>query len=96
MEIDEFGAKVDELLTEKEIHLNITFRRGSLDPEFESNYQASPILNLYLLIRAMKKGLEDLLEFGNVDNERKENVIDALLKMVKNDIFDDDEEEADE
>lgn len=94
MEIDEFGAKVDELLTEKEIHLNITFQKGSLDPEFESNYQASPILNLYLLIRAMKKGLEDLLEFGNVDNERKENVIDALLEMIKNDIFD--EEEADE
>lgn len=94
MEIDEFGAKVDELLTENEIHLNITFQKGSLDPEFESNYQASPILNLYLLIRAMKKGLEDLLEFGNVDNERKENVIDALLEMIKNDIFDD--EEADE
>lgn len=82
------------MLTEKEIHLNITFQKGSLDPEFESNYQASPILNLYLLIRAMKKGLEDLLEFGNVDNERKENVIDALLEMIKNDIFD--EEEADE
>lgn len=35
-----------------------------------------------------------MLEFGNVDNERKENVIDALLEMVKNHIFDD-EEEAD-
>lgn len=92
MEIDEFGAKVDELLTEKKIHLNITFQKGSLDPEFESNYQASPILNLYLLIRSMKKGLEDLLEFGIVDEDRKENVIDALMEMLKNDILDDGEE----
>ncbi len=93
MEIDEFGAKVDELLTEKEIHLNITFQKGSLDPEFESNYQASPILNLYLLIRAMKKGLEDLLEFGNVDNERKEDIIDGLLEMLKEDILKEEENE---
>ena len=95
MEIDEFGAKVDELLTEKEIHLNITFQKGNLDPEFESNHQASPILNLYLLMLAMKKGLEDLLEFGIVDEDRKENVIDALMEMLKNDILDD-EEESDE
>lgn len=91
MEIDEFGEKIDGFLISNEIRICIKFPRGSLDPEMKGNITDSPIIYFYLFLHVMRKVFKDFLALKGVNTERKEDIIDGLLEMLKEDILKEEE-----
>lgn len=93
MKFDESCKKIDELLFSNEILICIKFPRGSLNPEMKGNFTDSPIIYFYLFLYVMKKVFKDFLALKGVNPERKEDIIDGLLEMLKEDILKEGENE---
>ena len=87
MKFDELCEEKDEFLFSNEIQICIKFPRGSLDPEIKCNITDSPIIYFYLFLHVMKKVFKDFLAIKGVNSERKEDIIDGLLEMLKEDIL---------
>lgn len=87
MKFDELCEEIDGFLFSNEIQICIKFPRGSLDPEMKSNITDSPIIYFYLFLYVMKKVFKDFLALKGINPERKEDIIDGLLEMLKEDIL---------
>ena len=89
MKFDELCEEIDD----NEIQICIKFPRRSLDPEMKGNITDSPIIYFYLFLYVMKKVFKDFLALKGVNPERKEDIIDGLLEMLKEDILKEEENE---
>lgn len=93
MKFDELCEEIDEFLFSNEIQICIKFPRRSLDSEIKCNITDSPIIYFYLFLYVMKKVFKDFLVLKGVNPERKEDIIDGLLEMLKEDILKEEENE---
>lgn len=87
LNLDTFGAMMDNLMKESEINMLITLPKGSLEPEVKTNFQTeSGVVWFYLLLNAIRPVFERMREeCGGFEDEEK--MIDVLLKMVKDNIL---------
>lgn len=93
MKFDELCEEIDEFSFSNEIQICIKFPRGSFNPEMKCNITDSPIIYFYLFLHVMKKVFKDFLALKGVNPERKEDIIDGLLEMLKEDILKEEENE---
>ena len=87
LDIDRFGAMVDEQLTNNEIQMVIRLPEGTLEPEIRSSFGEVATLDLYILLHALRKTLAQVVIDGNVDPDKKGDMISAMLDMVKADLI---------
>lgn len=86
--IDTFGKIIDEFLKENEIGMLITLPKGSFEakidfPAMENN----PIMELYIMLHALKKVINDIFILDIMDETKKSECLDGIFKMMKADIL---------
>lgn len=88
--IDLFGQAVDEMLEKETIQMVITLPEGSMDPDIASSFkefgEGKAVMDFYILLHTLRKAVDNLMEIG-VDEAKKEDMIDNLLDMVKEEIM---------
>lgn len=90
MDIEKFGKMIDKMLTDMEVNMLITMPEGSLDAVIKSPFSgtAGPTIDFYILLQALITVVRDLIsEEGPVDPNKLEDMVDALLDLVKRDIL---------
>lgn len=94
--IDIFAQAVDEMLVENEIRMIIKLPKGSMDPEIKSTFsQVGPVIEFYILLHALKKVVSDLMSMDMIDPDKEEDMIDGMLQMVKDAIFEERQQHED-
>ena len=84
---------IDKQIREDDVKLLIELPEGSMDPEIKSVYEI-PVIDLYIMIHALKKVITDLFEQGKLlDPDKKGDFLDGIMDMIKGEIL---EEEADD
>lgn len=95
--IDAFGEAVDDVLLKANVQMVITLPEGSMDADIASSFnrfgEGKAVMDFYILLHALRKAVDNIMEIGIVDEAKKEDMIDGLLAMVKAEIM---EEAADE
>ena len=90
MNLDTFGAIMDDFIIENEVQMLITMPKGSNDPEIRDNMGIGPVGQLYFLIAAIApvfKNMLQLLEKDNLPVEDKRGLADGILKLVLADML---------
>lgn len=94
--IDILGQAVDDMLEENEVRMLITLPEGSMDPEIESAFSRTvPVMDFYILLHALKKVVSDFLDSDMIDPDKEEHMIDGMLQMVKDAIFEERQQDED-
>ena len=93
LNIDEFNKMIDERIREDDVKLLIELPEGSMEPIIKSIY-GIPVIDLYIMIHALKKVITDLFKQGELlDPDKKGDFLDGIMDMIKGEIL---EEEADD
>lgn len=87
--IDTFGALIDDLLEKGDIHFKIRMPSGTMDPEITENIGAGPVMQFYVLIRALPHIIEELIKTENLDENKIPDLLDSLFGIMKHDILED-------
>lgn len=85
LDLDTFGEIIDEILEESHVQMVIDMPEGTQNVTIKDNIGAGPVLQFYVTLRAFEatfRGFRDLLKEG-----ADEGFIDALLKMVKDSLM---------
>lgn len=94
--IDAIGEQIDKLLEEEEIACMIVFPKGSLIPEIKSSFENlgpdKHVMDLYLLLHAIGKTVNELCKVSPLDPEKKEDFLDGVFEMTKDGILEGDYE----
>lgn len=86
--IEEFVEFIDEFLNKNEIRMMVTFPEKSMEADIQANVPPSPVFQFYIMLHAMKKVFEDILKLDVIDESKKEELIDAMLGLLKEGILD--------
>jgi hypothetical protein len=92
--IDKFGEVIDKALTDSDVWLKIKMPSGTMEPEITSCFGDIAVMDFYIMLHALRKTMEQVMIQAPVDPDKKEQLIDGMLAMVKADLMD--EEAADE
>ena len=93
-DIDSFGEIIDNFLKENPVQVLITMGRGTLDPDIKDNTGLGPVGRFYILLHAITKALNDLMDMRDKDGDtlldprKKEQLVDGILELVKNNLMD--------
>lgn len=90
MDIEKFGKMIDKMLTDMEVNMLITMPEGTLDAAIKSPFSgtAGPTVDFYILLQALITVVRDLTSYeGPIDPNKLENMVDALLELVKREIM---------
>ena len=87
LDIDKFGAFVDKHLTENNVELLIRMPKGTMEPEIISSFQGISVMEFYIMLHALKKIVQNVMDEGQVDPKKKGKMINGMLKMVKDAIM---------
>ena len=89
--IDKFGAVVDDIIKEEHVGMVIDFPAGSMDPDIKSSFEkmgeGRSIFELYILLHAIKKSIENILSLGYMDETKKAEMLDSILEIIRNDVL---------
>lgn len=80
--IDMFGEAIDKILEANEVKLLMTLPKGSMDAEIQSNL-TDPTLEFYIMLHGLAAGIININKVAPVDPDKKEEMIDGILEMVK-------------
>lgn len=99
MDIDKFGEIIDNFLKESAVGMFLNFKEGTLVPEIEDNHGLGPVMNLYMLMHAIKVVIKELVEIEGplqIDKDRLPDMLDNLMEIIKSEILSDYKEEGKE
>lgn len=85
--IDVFGEIIDGFLKENNVKMLIEYPEGTLEPEIKDNLELGWVVTFYLLTHAMKTALDGICSYEVVDETKKEDIIDALLEVIKAEVL---------
>lgn len=87
--IDQFGKIVEKMLKENDIKMLIELPAGSMTATVKSNVNTAAI-DFYILLHALQAVMEQLCKEADVDPEKKPQMIDGMLQMVKDSMLEED------
>ena len=90
--IDRFGELVDNMLLNTSIEMLIKLPKGSMTPWITSSFGqledgGKEVMELYILLHALKETINNLIKENITDPDKTEDMVDALLEMVKREIM---------
>lgn len=91
MDAERLADIIDGMLEKGKVQMLITLPEGSMDAEIKSNVDLlGPTGHFYILLHALKSVF---LEFAEkLDDAKKEEFIDSVLQMVKDELMEEDGE----
>lgn len=90
--IDEFGEMIDKALTDSDVWLKIKMPSGTMEPAITSCFGNIAVMDFYIMLHALRKTMEQAMIQADVDPDKKEQLIDGMLEMVKADLMDEESE----
>lgn len=81
--MDKIGEIMDDFLKRNEINMLVTLPEGSMKAEIQDNIGMGSVVHFYILLASFPTIFKEMFELLNLDEENKENLIDALLDLVK-------------
>ena len=87
MNIDDFSEVIEKMLRSNEVKMIVTFPAGTMEPDLRTNLVDSPAILFYLMLHAMKKVFKALINLGEVDETKKEDILDGLFEMLREEIL---------
>ena len=87
LDIDTFGEIMDQFIEDADIQMLIEIPHGTIVPIVRDNIHMGGVVQLYILLQAISpiyKSVHDHL----LDPSKNEQVIDAILGLVKKDMMD--------
>lgn len=101
MNLDAFGEIMDKFIRESEIQMLITLPEGSVDAEVQDNVKAGGVMQFYIMLNAFpsvaKRMKEDMKRADlELDESKWEDVVDALLELLKKDLMEEEDEDFNE
>ena len=91
LDIDSFGAIIDEFLDNNDCQMIITFRKGNPVPEIVDNMGAGPVLAFYFILKAITptfSSLCNMISGNGTEGFDKEQLADAMCDLVKAELMD--------
>ena len=85
--IDKFGEVIDKALTDSDVWLKIKMPSGTMEPAITSCFGNIAVMDFYIMLHALRKTMEQVMIQADVDPEKKEQMIDGMLEMVKNNLM---------
>ena len=101
MNLDAFGEIMDKFIRESEIQMLITLPEGSVDAEVQDNVKAGGVMQFYIMLNAfpsvVKRMKEDMKRADlELDESKWEDVVDALLELLKKELMEEEDEDFNE
>lgn len=93
LNIDKFGEMMDEFLLETDVQMLIRMEEGTMQPDIQDNIGAGPVMQFYILLHALEEVIDSFFATGLFDPDKKEDLIDSLLQLVKKDVLERKEKE---
>ena len=97
MDLDKFGEIIDNFLKENRVQMLIEMPEGTLDPIVKDNIGAGSVMKFYFLLNAISavgKEMKKEMDYGEPDDAGDwEEVVDAILKLVKAELVEDKQDE---
>ena len=87
LNIDTFGKIVDDFLEGEDIYLMVHMPKGTIRTEIKSNCGGGPVIDMYVLVQALRYTIDKLFESDMLDESMKEEFLDGTLELVKRDIL---------
>lgn len=87
LNIESFGAIIDNLLEENHIQMIIDLPEGTREASIKDNTRMGPVVQFYILLHGMSECLNKLMSEMNIDPNETENLIDGILEILKNEII---------
>lgn len=92
MNLDDFGAVIDDFLRDNPVSLLVNLPEGTLEPEIEDNIGLGPVVQMYLLMQTLKKVVADVWSIQDegqliLDQSEKGEFLDNILELIKNEIM---------
>lgn len=88
MDLDKFGEIMDNFLKDNDVSMLINIPEGTLDPIVKDNTDLGSVIKFYILLVALKAiGKQLRSDMGITSQEKWEEAIDGILKLVKNDLM---------
>lgn len=92
LDLDSFGAIMDDFITENECQMLITFPEKSSEPVIRDNIGLGPVLGFYFILKAIRPIFNDLIEqLGGRKNSDVEGLVDMMLKLVRDELMEEGE-----
>lgn len=89
MDLDSFGAIMDDFITENECQMLITFPAKSSEPVIQDNMGGGPVLAFYFILKAISPTFNDLIEIlGGRNAVDVQGLVDEMLKLVRDELMD--------
>ncbi len=83
LDIDTFGEIIDEFLKNNPVRMVVDLPEGKDIPEIIDNTGMGPVIQFYLLLKALKVCLSELIEVANLDKKEVPKMLDEMLEMVR-------------
>lgn len=83
LDIDTFGEIIDEFLKNNPVRMVVDLPEGKDIPEIIDNTGMGPVIQFYLLLKALKVCLSEFIEVVNPDKKKVPEMLDAMLEMVR-------------
>lgn len=79
---------MDNFIKENEIQMLITLQAGSIEAVTQDNCKAGAVIQFYIVLNAISSIAEQMKkEMGGINDTDWENVVDALMKLLKKDLL---------
>lgn len=87
LDIDTFGAIIDEALKNANVQLLVTLPEGTLEAEIDSNVNGGPVMEFYILLNALKTVMRGVVAQMNLDPDLIGDIYDNLFAILKHDLM---------
>ena len=86
IKLEQFSEIIEKAIKESDVHIHINLPKDSMEPVVQSSFGVATI-DLYILLHALRKVIHEIWSDGAFDPSKKEDVINGILQMVKEDLM---------
>ena len=84
LDIDSFGAVMDDLLRDNHVQMLIDIPEGTLDATLEDNIHLGGVVQFYLLLHAIRSAVKSFADL--LTDADAEKMAEAMADLVRQDI----------
>lgn len=86
IKMEEFCEIIDKAIKESDVHMHINLPKDSMEPVIQSSFGVATI-DFYIMLHALRKVIHEIWSDGAFDPSKKEDMIDGMLQLVKEDLM---------
>lgn len=86
MKLEKFSEIIEKAIRESDVHMHINLPKDSMEPVIQSSFGVATI-DLYIMLHALRKVIHEIWSDGAFDPNKKEDMIDGILQLVKEDLM---------